>query len=102
MLELIKIEPCLDLPSNKLNLVLFGSEHCTPCHHMKDRLQLIEDKFNYKFNFYYIDIMKNPSIANQYNITSVPTITMFRETVPIRSISYALSTKQLINFLNEC
>lgn len=67
-----------DIVKNKTKtLVLFGSKTCRPCDFVKKRLQEALDKKEYDLNIEYVDVQKNTTLANKYNIKSVPTLLLF-------------------------
>ena len=71
-----------DLIGNKdrLSLVLFGAEWCTPCKHMGAALLNSSMKLNSSSNaeFYHIDTDYNPITAATYGIRSIPTVLIFQ------------------------
>lgn len=64
--------------STKPTLVDFSAEWCGPCHMMKPILDQLKHDLGDAVRIIKIDIDKNPAIANQFNVRSVPTLAVFQ------------------------
>jgi thioredoxin 1 len=74
------------LQSDKLVLVDFWAEWCVPCRKIAPMLEEIADEMGDKVSVVKLNIDENPETARTYNVMSVPTLMMFKNGQPVRSI----------------
>ena len=89
------------ISGNQLVLVDFYATWCGPCKMMHPVLEQLKDKQADRLRIIKIDVDKNPSLAAQYQIQSVPTLIAFREGNVLWRQSGALSLSQLIKTLDQ-
>lgn len=89
------------ISGNQLVLVDFYATWCAPCKMMHPVLEQLKEKQADRLRIIKIDVDKNPSLATQYQIQSVPTLIAFREGNVLWRQSGALSLSQLIKTLDQ-
>ena len=65
--------------SEKTVLVDFFGTWCGPCQTLMPILKEVKDELGEAIKIIKIDIDKNPTIATQYQVRSVPTMILFNE-----------------------
>jgi len=60
-------------------IIDFHAEWCGPCKMMAPILDQIKEEFDDKIKIYKIDIDKNKSLTEKYQVMAVPTIMVFKD-----------------------
>ncbi|MCC8409850.1 thioredoxin [Mucilaginibacter sp. UR6-1] len=89
------------IASEKPVLVDFSAEWCGPCKMMPPILQQLKNAVGDKVTIIKIDVDKNPSVANAYNIQSVPTLMVFKNSESKWRQSGVIQAGQLEQVLNQ-
>jgi thioredoxin 1 len=88
--------------SEKPTLVDFFAEWCGPCKTMKPVLEELKQKVGDNATIIKIDVDKNPAIANQFAIQSIPTLIIFKKGAIVwrqmGAVPANILEKQLKNF----
>ena len=82
-------------------LVDFFATWCGPCQTMSPILQKVKEQLGERIKIVKIDIDKNPKVATQLQVRSVPTFVIFKEGKPVWRRSGVLSQSDLISEINK-
>jgi thioredoxin 1 len=59
-------------------LVDFYADWCGPCHAIAPTIEALSNEFEGKVKFVKVDVDANQEVASRYEITSIPTIMLFK------------------------
>ena len=89
------------ISGTQLVLVDFYATWCGPCKMMHPVLEQLKDKQAERLRIIKIDVDKNPALAAQFQVQSVPTLIAFREGNVLWRQSGALTLSQLIKIVDQ-
>jgi len=81
------------LKNNSPAIIDFWAEWCGPCKKMKPILEELESEFNIVIGK--VDADESADIASKYNVSSIPTIIVFEDKVPVKTIVGAMPKHKL-------
>ncbi len=87
--------------SDTVTLVDFSAEWCAPCKALAPILKQVKDSLGDKVRIIKIDVDKNPVIAQNLQITGVPTIIIYKNGAQKFRQSGVVPAGQLIQILNQ-
>jgi thioredoxin len=91
----------LVLDSDRPVLVDFWASWCPPCKMMQPVIEKLSVKVSDWADVYSVNIDRNPSLANQYQISGVPTFVAFAGGEPVDRKTGALTENQLTALLKK-
>lgn len=79
------------LESNTLAIVDFWAPWCAPCRIVSPIIDELAQEFEGKVKVGKLNVDENSQIASQYNVMSIPTITIFKNGQPVKTMIGAQS-----------
>jgi thioredoxin 1 len=89
------------ISDSKPTLVDFFAEWCGPCKMMKPILEEVKSEIGAQANIIKVDVDKNHSAAQVYQIRSVPTLIIFKEGKQVWRQSGVVPKHELIRLLKS-
>lgn len=88
------------IQSHPLVLVDFSADWCGPCKMLGPILKETKEALGDKVKIVKIDVDRNPSLAQKYQIMGVPTMILFKQGSQVWRQSGVLPKHDLVNLLN--
>jgi thioredoxin 1 len=82
-------------------LVDFWAEWCGPCLRVAPVLEELAKELGDKVKIVKLDIDANPNTARDYQVLSVPTLTVFKGGQPVRSVAGARPKGDLVRLIES-
>jgi thioredoxin 1 len=89
------------LESDTPVLVDFWAEWCGPCLRVAPVLEEIANEMSDKVKVVKVDIDANPNTARDYQVLSVPTLTVFKGGQPVQSVAGARPKGDLVRLIES-
>lgn len=89
----------VDEKYDKIMVVDFYATWCGPCKAMAPAMEAMEKKYSNKIEFNKVDIDQSPEIAQEFNVTAVPTIVVISRTGDIIETLVGLQSKERLDKL---
>lgn len=89
----------VDEKYDKIMVVDFYATWCGPCKAMAPTMEAMENKYGNKIEFNKVDIDQSPEIAQEFNVTAVPTIVVISRTGDIIETLVGLQSKERLDQL---
>lgn len=89
------------IKSNTPTLVDFYADWCGPCKTMKPILAEVKSMVGDKASIIKIDVDKNQQVASIYQIKSIPTLILFKNSKPIWRQTGVVSAKMIEQVIKQ-
>lgn len=89
------------LKSERLALVDFWADWCTPCHMLAPTLDELTKEYENKVKIGKMNVDENAEIPPAYNIMSIPTVILFKEGKPVKTFVGVQSKEEFKKAIDE-
>jgi thioredoxin 1 len=87
--------------TDKPVLIDFYADWCAPCRAMKPILEDLKSQMGEQVSIFKIDVDKNQTIAERFNVRSIPTLILFKDGEPVWRKSGIASSSELQKAVNQ-
>lgn len=87
------------LLSDRPVLVEFWAEWCAPCRKIKPMLVEIAAELGDRVRIVTLDTDANPNTARDYGVLAAPTLTVFRDGEPVRSVVGVQPKRKIVEMI---
>ena len=91
----------LDSNSNKIILIEFWANWCSPCIVITEEIEKLSKLYNDKILIIKAEIEKNSILINKFKIKSIPTILIIKKNKVLERISGIVSKEELENIIKK-
>ena len=88
--------------SDQLTLIDFSAEWCGPCKMLAPILKQVKDEMGDSLKIVKIDVDKNQSLANTYQVKGVPTMIFFKNGKQLWRKSGVLQKGEIVQLAKSC
>ena len=81
-------------------LVDFWADWCGPCKMLVPTLEEIAREFSNKIKVVKVDIDKSPHLQKKYNIRSIPTLLLFKDSKIVATKTGLITKNQIVELIN--
>ena len=67
-------------------VVDFWAEWCTPCRIVSPIIEELAEEYKGKVKVGKLNVDENPSVSGQFNVMSIPSILIFKDGMPVKTI----------------
>ncbi|MGC4944948.1 thioredoxin [Streptomyces sp. DT224] len=82
-------------------LVEFTADWCGPCRQLAPVLGAVAEEERERLRVVQIDVDRNPGISTRYGVLSMPTLMVFRDGEPVKSMVGARPKRRLLQELED-
>lgn len=92
--------PAINMHPDRPVVIDFNAEWCPPCKEFAPTYYAAAEKYNDRFTFYSVNIDKFKDLADQFNISAIPTVVVIGTDGSVRSQTGLMDAGELDRFLN--
>lgn len=89
------------LKADKTVLVDFYASWCGPCQSLAPIIEELSEEVKDKAYVYKVDVEKNPMLASQYQVMSIPTLIIFKDGKPFKTLMGFMQKEVLAKELED-